>query len=97
MEREGKMTTRHESANCGDKIDQSSTNGGGVLASYRFFSMYIMTSKRTMAKHKNFLSASGPLGVKTNSLEVSRGHNVRRTQSYPPSLFARCDRGSGCR
>lgn len=61
-------------------VDQSATNSGGVLASYRFF---FNTRHGVEANYgyslntQNFLSASGPLGVKSNSHEVSGAYVFR--------------------
>ena len=61
-------------------VDQGATNSGGVLASYRFF---FNTHNGVEANYgyalntQNFLSASGPLGVKTNSHEVSGAYVFR--------------------
>jgi hypothetical protein len=62
-------------------VDQSAADSGGVLASYRFFFNVNNGVEAYALNTQNFLSASGPLGVRTNSHEVSGGQNVRRTQS----------------
>jgi outer membrane immunogenic protein len=61
-------------------VDQSATNSGGVLASYRFFFNAhngVEANYGYALNTQNFLSASGPLGVKTNSHEVSGAYVFR--------------------
>jgi len=61
-------------------VDQSATNSGGVLASYRFFFNAhngIEANYGYALNTQNFLSASGPLGVKTNSHETSGAYVFR--------------------
>jgi outer membrane immunogenic protein len=61
-------------------VDQSATNSGGVLASYRFFfdaHNGVEANYGYALNTQNFLSASGPLGVKTNSHEVSGAYVFR--------------------
>jgi outer membrane immunogenic protein len=63
-----------------DGVDQSATNSGGVLASYRyFFNVHsgVEANYGYALNTQNFLSASGPLGVKTNSHEVSGAYVFR--------------------
>jgi opacity protein-like surface antigen len=61
-------------------VDQSATNSGGVLASYRFF---FNTHSGVEANYgyarntQNYLLASGPLGVKADSHEVSGAYVFR--------------------
>ena len=65
-------------------VEQTATNSGGVRASYRFFFNVhsgVEANYGYALNAQNFLSASGPLGVKTNSHEVSGDEDVRRTQS----------------
>lgn len=60
-------------------VDQSATNSG-VLASYRFFFSAhngVESNYGYALNTQNFLSASGPLGMKTNSHEVSGAYAVR--------------------
>jgi hypothetical protein len=68
----------------GSAVHQSATNSGGVRASYRFFLNLhsgVDANYGYALNTQSLFSASGPLGVKTNSHEVSGGQNVRRTQS----------------
>jgi opacity protein-like surface antigen len=61
-------------------VDQSATNSGGVLASYRFFFNAhngVEANYGYALNTQNFLSASGPLGVKANSHEVSGAYVFR--------------------
>jgi outer membrane immunogenic protein len=61
-------------------VDQSATNSGGVLASYRFFFNAhngIEANYGYSLNTQNFFSASGPLGVKANSHEVSGAYVFR--------------------
>jgi opacity protein-like surface antigen len=61
-------------------VDQSATNSGGVLASYRFFfnSHNGVEANYGYARNtQNFLSASGPLGVNSNSHEISGAYVFR--------------------
>jgi hypothetical protein len=54
-------------------VDQSATNSGCVLASYRFFFNAhndVEANYGYALNTQNFLSARGPLGVKANSHEV---------------------------
>jgi outer membrane immunogenic protein len=63
-----------------DGVDQSATNSGGVLASYRYFfnaHSGVEANYGYALNTQNFLSASGPLGVKTNSHEVSGAYVFR--------------------
>jgi len=61
-------------------VDQSATNSGGVLASYRFFFNAhhgVEANYGYALNTQNFLSTSGPLGVKSNSHEVSGAYVFR--------------------
>jgi hypothetical protein len=61
-------------------VDQSATNSGGIHASYRFFfNAYsgIEANYGYALNTQNFLSPNGPLGVKTNSHEVSGAYAFR--------------------
>ena len=61
-------------------VDQSATNSGGVLASYRFFFNAhngVEANYGYALNTQNFFSASGPLGVKTNSHEASGAYVFR--------------------
>ena len=61
-------------------VDQSATNSGGVVASYRFFFNVhsgVEANYGYALNTQNFLSASGSLGVKTNSHEVSGAYAFR--------------------
>jgi opacity protein-like surface antigen len=61
-------------------VDQGATNSGGVLASYRFFFNAhngVEANYGYALNTQNFLSTSGPLGVKTNSHEASGAYVFR--------------------
>lgn len=61
-------------------VDQSATNSGGVLASYRFFfnSHHGVEANYGYALNtQNFFSSSGALGVKAYSHEVSGAYVFR--------------------
>src|SRR6266481_4679846 len=61
-------------------IENKATNSGGVLASYRFFFNAhhgVEANYGYALNTQNFLSTSGPLGVKSNSHEVSGAYVFR--------------------
>jgi len=63
-----------------DGVDQSATNSGGLLASYRFFFNAhngVEANYGYARNTQNFLSTSGPLGVKTDSHEISGAYVFR--------------------
>jgi opacity protein-like surface antigen len=73
-------------------VDQSSTNSGGVLASYRFFfnSHHGLEANYGYARNtQNFLSSSGAQGVNTNSHEVSGAYVFRMPlKRFSPFVLA---------
>src|SRR5579863_8977546 len=67
-------------SNTSNGVDQSATDSGGVLASYRFFFNAhngVEVNYGYALNTQNFFSASGPLGVKTNSHEASGAYVFR--------------------
>jgi outer membrane immunogenic protein len=63
-----------------DGVNQSATDSGGVLASYRFFfnpHNGVEANYGYALNTQNFFSAAGPLGVKTNSHEASGAYVFR--------------------
>jgi outer membrane immunogenic protein len=73
-------------------IQQSATNSGGVLASYRFFfsnSHGVEVNYGYSLNTQNFGLASGPLGIKSNQHEVTAAYVYRHPlRSFTPFVEA---------
>jgi outer membrane immunogenic protein len=73
-------------------IDQSATNSGGVLASYRFFFTQhqgVELNYGYALNTQNYGVESGPVGVKTDSHELSADYVLRFPQRHwTPFLLA---------
>jgi outer membrane immunogenic protein len=66
-------------------VDQSATNSGGVLASYRFFftrNQGVELNYGYSLNTQSYALESGPLGLKTNSHEVSADYVLRFPQRH---------------
>jgi outer membrane immunogenic protein len=73
-------------------VDQSATNSGGVLASYRFFfaqNQGVELNYGYAQNTQNYGLGSGPIGLKTNSHEISGDYVLRFPQRHwTPFLLA---------
>jgi outer membrane immunogenic protein len=68
-----------------DGVDQSATNSGGVLASYRFFFTQpqgVEANYGYALNTQNYGLSTGPIGVKTNSHEISGDYVLRFPQKH---------------
>lgn len=66
-------------------IEQSATNSGGVLASYRFFFTQhqgVELNYGYALNTQNYAVGGGPIGVRTNSHEVSGDYVLRFPQRH---------------
>ena len=73
-------------------VDQSATNSGGVLAGYRFFftqNQGVELNYGYAQNTQNYGLGSGPIGLKTNSHEISGDYVLRFPQRHwTPFLLA---------